>query len=65
VRSLAAGLKISVATLALLWVVQQQGVTAAIAGSRNPRHVRANAEAEDLQLSSTVLEELDEAFGRE
>ena len=35
----------TVAQLALAWVWHQPGVTAAIAGSRNARHVQENAAA--------------------
>jgi aryl-alcohol dehydrogenase-like predicted oxidoreductase len=45
--------------LALAWNVHRPGVTAAIAGSRNPDHVRSNALAGDLALDTATLEELD------
>jgi aryl-alcohol dehydrogenase-like predicted oxidoreductase len=44
--------------LALAWNVHQAGVTAAIAGSRNPSHVRSNAAAGDQELDDATLEEL-------
>jgi aryl-alcohol dehydrogenase-like predicted oxidoreductase len=47
------------AEVALAWNVHQPGVTAAIAGSRNPEHVRANAAAGDVELDAATLEELD------
>lgn len=50
---------ITLAQLALAWVVHQRGVTAAIAGSRSPRHVRDNAGAGDVELTPTELEELE------
>jgi aryl-alcohol dehydrogenase-like predicted oxidoreductase len=49
--------------LALAWTVRQPGVTAAIAGSRNSNHVRANAEAGDIRLDPATLTELDEVLG--
>ncbi|MGH2680857.1 MAG: aldo/keto reductase [Actinomycetota bacterium] len=49
----------SLSELALAWNVHQPGVTAAIAGSRNPRHVHANAAAGDLELDDATLAELD------
>lgn len=52
--------KISLAQLALAWVVHQHGVTAAIAGSRSPRHAADNARAGDLSLSADDLGEIDE-----
>jgi aryl-alcohol dehydrogenase-like predicted oxidoreductase len=52
----------SVATLALRWVVEQPGVTAAIAGSRNPAHIRTNASAGDLRLDEQTLREIEAIF---
>jgi methylglyoxal reductase len=52
----------SLATLALRWTVQQRGVTAAIAGSRNPEHVHANAQAGDLRLDEATMQEIDAIF---
>jgi aryl-alcohol dehydrogenase-like predicted oxidoreductase len=45
--------------LALAWNIHQPGVTAAIAGSRNPSHVRANAAAGEIELDGATLAELD------
>lgn len=61
-RPIADRLSTSVANLSLRWVIEQAGVTAAIAGSRNPDHVRANAEAGDLQLDDATLKEIDAIF---
>jgi aryl-alcohol dehydrogenase-like predicted oxidoreductase len=55
-------LGVSVATLALRWVVEQRGVTAAIAGSRNPKHVRSNASAGDLLLDDRTLRQIEGIF---
>jgi aryl-alcohol dehydrogenase-like predicted oxidoreductase len=49
----------TLAQLALAWNVHQPGVTAAIAGSRNAEHVRANAGAGDVELDDATLAELD------
>jgi aryl-alcohol dehydrogenase-like predicted oxidoreductase len=49
-------------TLALRWALEQRGVTATIAGSRNEAHVRSNAGAGDLRLAPDVLEEIDGIF---
>jgi aryl-alcohol dehydrogenase-like predicted oxidoreductase len=62
-RPIAARVSTSVANLSLRWVIEQAGVTAAIAGSRNPDHVRANAEAGDLRLDEMTLKEIDGVFG--
>lgn len=50
------------APLALRWVVEQRGMAAAIAGSRNPAHVRSNATAGDLRLDERTLQEIDAIF---
>jgi aryl-alcohol dehydrogenase-like predicted oxidoreductase len=57
-RPIADRLGITVAQLALAWVVHQPGVTAAIAGSRNPKHVRENADAGDVELDEGTLKEI-------
>ena len=59
IRPIAQRLGATVAQVAIAWVLHQQGVTAAIAGSRDGRHVGENAEAALLDLSG-VLDELDE-----
>ena len=43
ISAIATDLGTTVAGLALAWVAAQRGVTAAIAGSRNAKHVHANA----------------------
>jgi aryl-alcohol dehydrogenase-like predicted oxidoreductase len=58
-RPVAQRLGISVSQLALAWTFHQPGVTSAIAGSRNPDHVRANAEAGDVILDGATLDELE------
>jgi aryl-alcohol dehydrogenase-like predicted oxidoreductase len=62
-RSVAERLGASVAALSLRWVVEQLGVTGAIAGSRNPEHVRGNAAAGDLRLDDRTLREIEAIFG--
>jgi aryl-alcohol dehydrogenase-like predicted oxidoreductase len=58
-RPTAEGLGVTLPQLALAWNVHQPGVTSAIAGSRNPDHVRSNALAGDLLLDEAVRAELD------
>jgi len=58
-RALAGELGITVAQLALAWNVAQPGVTAAIAGSRDAEHARANAAAGDVELDAGTIAELD------
>jgi aryl-alcohol dehydrogenase-like predicted oxidoreductase len=63
-RPVAERLGVKLAQLALAWNVHQPGVTAAIAGSRNPDHVRSNAAAGDVELDDATLSELDEILSR-
>ncbi len=58
-RPISERLGCTLAQLALAWNWHQSGVTSAIAGSRNPAHVRANAVAGDLELDAATLGELD------
>jgi aryl-alcohol dehydrogenase-like predicted oxidoreductase len=58
IRPVAERLGCGLAELALAWNVHQPGVTAAIAGSRNPEHVRTNAAGGDIELDDTTLGEL-------
>jgi aryl-alcohol dehydrogenase-like predicted oxidoreductase len=59
-RPIADRLGITLAQLSLAWVVHQPGVTAAIAGSRNPEHARENAGAGDVELDEATLREIEE-----
>jgi len=63
-RPVAERLGITLAQRALAWNVHQPGVTAAIAGSRNPDHVRSNAAAGDVELDDATLSELDAIVSR-
>jgi aryl-alcohol dehydrogenase-like predicted oxidoreductase len=49
----------TVAQLALRWALEQAGVTAVIAGSRNPAHATANAAAGSLAVDAAALAEID------
>ncbi len=54
-KPIAERLGASLAQLALAWVLQQNGIAGAIAGSRSPQHVRENAAAWSVELSPDVL----------
>ncbi len=58
-RPIAERLGATVAQVAVAWVLHQTGVTAAIAGSRDGRHMQENAAAMALDLSA-VLAEIEE-----
>jgi len=59
-RPLAEGRGATVAQLALRWALEQPGVTAVIAGSRNPAHATANAAAGSLAVDAATLAEIDQ-----
>ena len=59
VRRVADRLGVTSAQVALAWCIAQPGVTAAIAGSRNPDHARANAAAGNLSLDAETIDELE------
>jgi methylglyoxal reductase len=61
-RPIAGRNDITLAQLALGWVVAQPGVTAAIAGSRSSARIRENAAAGSIDLTRAQLEEIDEAL---
>jgi aryl-alcohol dehydrogenase-like predicted oxidoreductase len=61
-RPVAERLGMSLSQLALAWNIAQPGVTAAIAGSRNPEHVRMNAEAGDLELDDGALRAIEDVL---
>jgi aryl-alcohol dehydrogenase-like predicted oxidoreductase len=58
-RPIADRLGITVAQLSLAWTFHQPGVTAAIAGSRNPDHVAQNAQAGEVRLDQATLDEIE------
>ena len=58
VRPVAERLNATVAQVAIAWVLHQPGVTAAIAGSRDGRHMIENAGAADLDITQW-LEDID------
>jgi aryl-alcohol dehydrogenase-like predicted oxidoreductase len=59
-RPIADQLGVTVPQLAIAWVLQQEGVSAVLAGSAKPQHVRANAAAAELHLTTSALAELEE-----
>jgi aryl-alcohol dehydrogenase-like predicted oxidoreductase len=57
-QEIANRLGVTVPQIAIAWVLAQTGVSAALAGTRNPAHVAVNAAAADLDLAG-ILPELD------
>jgi methylglyoxal reductase len=50
----------SLAQLSLRWLLEQHGVTAALVGTRNPRHARENAATMHVSLSPHQLRRIEE-----
>ena len=57
----AAGL--SLAQLAVAWVLQNQNVSAAIVGATRPEQVRENARAAGVRLAPEIMQRIDEVLG--
>jgi 1-deoxyxylulose-5-phosphate synthase len=53
---------LTMAQLALAWVLRQQNVASAIVGASRPEQVRANASASGVKLSADTLEAIDDAL---
>ena len=62
-RPVADELGLSMAQLALAWVLRQPNVTSAIVGASRPEQVHANASAAGITLSADTLAAVDEALG--
>ena len=60
---IAEGAGLSMATMALAWVLREENVASAIIGASRPEQVHANAEASGVELSPDVLDAIDEALG--
>jgi aryl-alcohol dehydrogenase-like predicted oxidoreductase len=52
----------SMATMALAWVLREENVASAITGASRPEQVHANAKASGVELSPDVLEAIDDAL---
>jgi aryl-alcohol dehydrogenase-like predicted oxidoreductase len=61
-RPIAQGLGISLAQLALAWVLREPNVASAIVGATRPEQVRENAAASGVELDDATLRAIDEAL---
>ena len=59
-KSVADGLGVSLAQLALAWVLREPNVASAIIGASRPQQVEENAAASGLELDAATLERIDE-----
>ena len=62
-RPIADGIGLSLAELALAWVLRRPEVASAIVGATRPEQVHANAKASGIELTPDTLEAIDEALG--
>ena len=52
-------LDISLAQLALAWILRQPGVSSALIGATRPQQIEENVKAVDIQLGSETLEQIE------
>jgi len=62
-QPIAEGIGLTMAQMALAWVLRQANVASAIVGASRPEQVRANASASGLSLDASTLAAIDEALG--
>jgi len=62
-RPIADGLGISMAQLALAWVLREPNVASAIIGASRPEQVADNAAASGIELDRATLDQIDDALG--
>jgi aryl-alcohol dehydrogenase-like predicted oxidoreductase len=62
-RPIAEGLGLTMAEMALAWVLRRDEVSSAIIGATRPEQVHANAKASGIKLSQDTLDAIDEALG--
>ena len=62
-RPIAEELELSMAQLAVAWVLQNPNVACAIIGASRPRQVKENAAASGVVLTPEVMSRIDDALG--
>jgi aryl-alcohol dehydrogenase-like predicted oxidoreductase len=62
-KSVASELQLSMAQLAVAWVLQNDNVAAAIIGASRPEQVRENVKASGVTIPAELLEKIDAALG--
>jgi aryl-alcohol dehydrogenase-like predicted oxidoreductase len=62
-KPLAAEADLTLAQLAVAWVLQNPNVSAAIIGATRPEQVRENAAAAGIRLGQDLMKRIDEALG--
>jgi len=61
-RPIADELGITMAQLAIAWVLRERGVSSAIVGATRPEQVDENVAASGIELSPDVLKRIDEVL---
>ncbi|MEA2646962.1 MAG: hypothetical protein QOE92_2045 [Chloroflexota bacterium] len=61
-RPIAEGLDLTMAQVALAWVLRQPNVSAAIVGASRPEQLEDNVRAADVRLDQSTLDAIDEAL---
>ena len=62
-QPIAADANLSMAQLAVAWVLQNPGVSSAIIGASRPEQIRENVKASGVKLETDILRAIDEALG--
>jgi aryl-alcohol dehydrogenase-like predicted oxidoreductase len=62
-QPIASRLGVSMAQLALAWVLREPNVASAIVGASRPQQVEDNAAASGIELSDDVLRRIDDVLG--
>ncbi|MFE3448117.1 aldo/keto reductase family protein [Nonomuraea sp. NPDC059194] len=62
-KPIAADLGLSMAQLAIAWVLQNPNVASAIVGASRPEQVRDNVKAAGVKLDAAVLKQIDDVLG--
>ncbi|HEY6276111.1 MAG TPA: aldo/keto reductase family protein [Streptosporangiaceae bacterium] len=64
-KPIAAEAGLSLAQLAVAWVLQNPNVSAAIIGATRPEQVRENVQASGVQLGPALMQQIDDILGQE
>ena len=62
-RPIAEGVDLSMAQLAIAWVLQNKNVSSAIIGATKPSQVKENVKASGVKLSAQTMKAIDKALG--
>ncbi len=63
-RPIAESVDLSMAQLAIAWVLQNPNISSAIIGATKPSQVKENVKASGIKLSAQTMKEIDKALGK-